>query len=799
MKHFKVSIILILIFNNVLSQNVTISGYVGDYLTKEKLIDAMVILNKNIIYTNEFGFYSITVSKNQNIEIKYKYLGYKDTLIKIYAENNKRIDILLFPENEISKIEVAAQKKSLHYNDLSQKQIKLIPCLVGEQDVLKAFQSLPGVQFGTEGTSNLYVRGGTPDQNLIIIDDIPIRYTEHFGGFVSVVDVNAINKIKLFKSGFPLKYGSANSSILDIRIKDGNSNKIQSEIYTGFISSKLSINGPIVKDKITFISTFRVCNIGAFTSILHSISPDVFNFQYYFYDFNFKTNYKINPKNKIDFTFYIGKDIAKSSYSSSYYEEIIKSDTIDKEESNTYWGNIIGSLRWTHSFSNKLFMKYVMGFTQYKYLINGMYNIFNQKNNQNYYSYSNLYCTNVQDILLKFDFDYFINSTNNLNFGFNIQKSFYSPGNLSIQTTSEYFTNVYTKNYSMFKPININIFSQYFFKLSNKINCVTGFLINNYLIYNYHKVNWALSAKINIEIGKLSTLSTNFDRTFQNQHLLTNRKTLTPADIWIAATKNIPSEFSYQYSVDYSYSNAKLLDFSFSIFLKQQKNLIELNRMAYLNDTLNAMSIENIIIAGGLGDIYGVETMFNKRINKFFLQFAYTLMYNNRKFSQINNGRPFPFTFDRRHYFQSIINFEINKNLNIQAFFIFSTGYPATIQSLKQKTIIIEEPGFENFLKFPVNQNYIQKIDYEKNEILIASSLNNLRMPCYHRLDLSLNWVKEKKKGTRTWSLNIYNVYNHHNAYFLLLTKYKNEKNLSLVKFTLFPIIPSISYSFKFK
>lgn len=786
---------------SVYSQKIKIYGYIIDKNTKEKLLNAYVKTDEeNVVLTNEFGYYSIIVNLSKTKEITYSYIGYRDTVLQINFVENHRIDVFLTQNLELGQIIVEAKKKENleYYNTITPKQIKLTPHIMGERDIMKNFQLLPGVQFGVEGSADLYVRGGTPDQNTIIIDDIPIYYTNHFGSFFSIFDENAINTANIYKYGFPARFGSTLSSLIDIRTKDGNMKKSEGEITVGLVSSKISLNGPIIKDKLSYIFNFRLCNYFFPSYIIRLVNPNSFNkYVYYYTDFNVKFNYIVSPKNKIDFTFYRGIDKNQILYDD---KSIVSLDNIrNTSELNNIWGNWLTSFRWTHSYGSNLFQKLVVGYTSFDY------KTYNDK-----YVYESARIISkdviqtksfVGNIIAKLNWDWFITNTSKINFGFFANKQIYIPHYENIIYEN---SDIDTVNFNFTLGKHLPTEGNFYFDFQKKFQ---GFVINLSYLYNIFKndstyKNTALSVRFEFFLSKKNKLTLSYDKSFQNKHLLCNYSVFSPNSVWLPVDSLHLPISSQQFSLNYTL-NVPNFEISISPFLKLQNNLIDYNHSTFTNDT-SSNTFENSLIKGGNGEIFGFEAMFNGTFKKIFFQASYTYMKNYRRFMDYRRNFATPFIFDRRHFVQVYVNCNISKSFSINANFIFGTGYPANSPVLMYLPAKEKEPT-SNFTEY-LNNYYTYDLQYEtvlyNNQdnpryIYVSTGIiENLRLPAYHRLDLSFVWSKEKKSGTRTWSIDIYNAYNHLNTIFL--TAYLEEDKLKIEKFALFPILPSISYRYKF-
>ncbi len=807
MKNIITLILFVITVNSLFSQNITVSGYVSDESSSEKLIGTYIFTNNDkVIQTNEFGFYSVTVPSNKDIVLEFKHLGFYSQKISINSNKNIEKNIYLKPNTEIDEITISARhKNNLDYYAFDAKEIRVLPCLTSEKDVVKSLQLMPGVQSGYEGTSDLYVRGGTPDQNLILLDDIPLHFINHIGGFVSIFDVNSINDLKLYKAGIPVKYGGHLSSVLDIRLKDGNMKKLEGEFSLGFISAKISLQGPIVKDKVSFLFSARKSNFDVLSWAFYKtqdFDDNLFMF-YSFYDINTKFNYKISEKDKIDFTIYSSIDINRS-YLKDTTKLILDNDIEEYIYSykNT-WGNYLNSFRWTHKYNNKLFQKTTLGYTKYQYN-RKLYYKERLLSSDTLKAYANAtYFTRIQDFIFKTDFDYFINNSNRLNFGLFATSHIYEPGNFTSEEWIDSPDTIYAEKKEQKRTnYDLNLYVDYSLKL-DKIRVNAGILANVYYIEDAFYPNIQPRIKFIYSPTKNIIFNASYDRTIQNIHILTMSSSIVPADIWVPATKIAPPEKGNQYSVGVS---ANFFDnkitISPSAFYKKSNNLIDFQKYFYADDTIKNPTWEQQIVTNGTAEIYGFEFLFELKLKKIKSWISYTYMKNYRTFEDLNNGEPFPFTFDRRHNLQFVFTYNFTEHISLAATFMYGSGYPVSLPINQMSYFNIAE-GRSNITVpnggevIPVGETY-SAINTFDNQTYFYGSLNSYRMPDYHTLNLAFNWSKEKKRGVRTWSFNIYNAYNRQNAYLIFLKKDVNRNKVNLYKFTLFPIIPSVSYSLKF-
>jgi len=809
-KSFVIIIAFVFLSLNILAQKISISGYVLDENSGEKLIGVIVYENENnAVITNEFGFYSLKIEAGKALKVKCKYLGYQENEKTFNSTKNVTFNFSLVSNASVSAVTVYGTKRQdMDSYSFSTERIKRLPSLTGEKDVLKILQLMPGIQFGNEGTSNIYVRGGTPDQNLILVDDVPMHFVNHLGSFVSIFDINAVNKITLIKNGFPAKYGGHLSSVIDIRLKDGNMEKTEGEFSIGIISSKISLNGPIIKNKLSYVFTLRHSNFEIITYPYSYISKEPFLNNYGFYDLNAKINLIISDKDKIDFSIYSGSDknimrMDETEIMPNRYNFKFISDY------ENAWGNFLTSFRWTHSYNNNLFQKFVLGYTRYNYGKNNSY-LAKNKITDSIESYGAMnYKTEIKDIVAKLDYEYFINSHNKLNFGISSIFHQYNPGDFSTEYWKKGTVDtVYnSKSEILLKPIDLDLYTDYNINF-NKLSANFGLRMNIYFLNGEIWKNFQPRFKVLFKPTSNNHISFSYDRMYQNIHVLTMSNSIIPADIWVPATNIAQPESSNQFSLRYSHIFNNKYSFGVSVFYKTLQNVIEYKRFFSISDTVENPTWEQQIETGGKGEIYGLEFLLEKTQGKFTGWISYTYMHNTRTFENLNNGLPFAFNYDRRHNLKLVGQYNFTDEISLNAVFMFGSAYPISLPIIKQNYVdIIEGSDFSGGSSWPIlvdeNVNNVSNYTFD-NITYVFDEINAYRMPAYHRLDLSLSMSKEMKRGTRTWSFNIYNVYNQKNPYYLMLgydDVYYDGKlitELVLYKITLFPFIPSFSYSFKF-
>ncbi|MHB9056104.1 MAG: TonB-dependent receptor [Paludibacteraceae bacterium] len=797
------------------AQNYTISGYIADKSSGETLLNASVFENQSGKGTvsNNYGYYTITLNSG-NVSLDYSYVGYSPETKEFLLTKDTTINIKLDASISLKEVTVVGKSNELGVKgsqmsaiEVPIEQIKNIPTLFGENDLIKALQLLPGVQSGTEGSAGLYVRGGGPDQNLILMDGIPIYNVNHMFGFFSAFNTDAVKNVTLYKGNFPARFGGRLSSVVDVRMKDGDDKNYHGNFNLGLISSKFNLEGPIWKEKTTF-------NISARRTYIDIISQPVIRYYekknnggedskttagYYFYDLNAKFTHKFSDKDKLYLSAYMGDDDIYTKYRTGY------TSTNEKKKSQWMnlkwdWGNAIVALRWNHLLGNKLFMNSTAAYTRYRsnmnvgYLSENIDKTVDPPKTQTE-EYKVGYRSGIEDYSLKVDFDYYPNTYHDVKFGADYTYHTFRPD----VSTFYMFNNQNNQNLKLDTVIGQgNIYSH-----ETKTYLEDNILITDWLKVNtglhfstFHvqKKNYlSLEPRFGMRVLLNDRLSLKAGYAHMNQyiHLLSNSSISLPTDLWVPTTKLIEPMKSDQYSFGAFYNMKNILDFSIEGYYKNMNNLIEYKDGASFMGESSGWE-EKVVV--GRGWSYGVEFLAQRSFGKTTGWLGYTWSKTERLFDspgqELNYGRVFPAKYDRRHDVSLTITHKFSEKIDISGNWVFATGNTATL-------------GLQTY-QGPIIPNTGQS--YSNNSQIYISSRNNYRYNNYHRMDLGVNFHKKKKRGIRTWNISIYNVYNQLNPFMVYKStegsmnmntgQYETESVLKQV--TLFPIIPSITYSFKF-
>ncbi|MBK9191341.1 MAG: TonB-dependent receptor [Crocinitomicaceae bacterium] len=764
----------------------TISGTLKDGATGEDIIGARIAvleLPGTGAISNTFGFYSLTLPKG-TYTLQYKSLGFQTFEEKIELNANITKNLEMLPEAKtFDAIEITTEKENenvtsgeMSVEKITMKDIENIPVIFGEKDIFKTMQLLPGVKSAGEGNSGFYVRGGGSDQNLILLDGAPVYNASHLLGFFSVFNSDALKDVKLYKGGAPAEFGGRLSSVMDIKMKEGNMKEFSASGGIGLISSRLTLEGPIVKDKGSFIVSGRRTYADIFLKLSdnEALNKSIL----YFYDLNAKANYRLGEKDRLFLSGYFGRD--NFGFSDQFGFD---------------WGNATGTLRWNHIYSDKLFGNTSVVFSNYNYKIKF------GGGNQTFEIGSE-----IQDINVKEDFDWYINSNNTLKFGGNFIHHTFKPGEIETGSGINFELNDIQKRYS----IESSVYIQNEQKIKKRIVLNYGLRFDNFTqlgpgdFYTYNNAgdvidtatfgDWepvtsynGLSPRMGITfiLNEQSSIKANYGRTYQFVHLISNTTATSPTDIWLPSSNNIKPEIADQYAIGYfqNFFDNKL-EGSIELYYKDMQNVIDYRDGAEV--TLNP-TVEGELLYGD-GRAYGMEFLLRKKRGAFTGWVAYTLSKTERLFDGINDSTWYPARQDRTHDISVVGMYEINKQIVVSATWVYYTGNAVTFPSGKY-----EVDG--------------QIVNY-------YTERNGYRMPDYHRLDLGITYtykdyktVKDAETGTEkqvprkwesSWNLSVYNAYARENAYSISFKENAETGETEAVQLALFKIIPSITYNFKF-
>ena len=765
-----------------------LSGTVRDSANGEDMIGATIFVKEanSGVATNSYGFFSLTLPKG-TYNVTVSYVGYVSYNQTIELNSNLKLDVALYEQRvETKEVIVTAERKDAQVKNLEMgvtklemKQISSIPPLLGEVDIIRSIQLLPGVSTVGEGASGFNVRGGGVDQNLILLDEAPVYNSSHLFGFFSVFNPDAVKDVKLSKAAIPANYGGRLSSVLDVRMKEGNMKKLAVQGGVGAIFSRLTVEGPIKKDKASFIIAGR----RSYADVLAKpfLKGDFASAKLYFYDFTAKANYIINKNNRVFLSGYFGRDV------------------FSFPGAKLSWGNSTATLRWNHLFSSKIFMNLTTYYSNYDYKIG-----FGEKKEEDSFEWT----ARILNYSVKPDFTWYLNDKNTITFGAQAIYYTFKPSDGVAISRGKSSDISLPKKYSVENAIYIANEQ----KLSSRLSVSYGlrFSIFNYIgagkkmIYAGQSGNvirqpigaedykdWETiqqyanpepRAAVNFSLTESSSLKVSYNRMAQYIHLISNTTASIPIDVYTPSTNNLKPQLSDQYSLGFFKNLGKNagIETSAEVFYKDMYNQLDYVDGANLNFNPN---LEGVIIPG-LGRAYGLELYVKKNEGRFTGWISYTLSKSERKVDGINQDKWYPNKYDRRHNLSIVGIYELTKRWSLSSTFTLGSGTPFT---------------------FATDKFQVQGVTVPYNP---GNPRNNYRLPTYHRMDLAAT-LKSKQKIRKSgffknysWEfvISVYNIYNRRNAFAILPRQNKDDPSKSdAIRFSIFgSTIPAVTYNFKF-
>jgi len=769
---FLTCVLCLLAVSSSAQKKYTISGFVKDAKTGEELIGATVVIKEiqaTGTATNAYGFYSITIPEGK-YTVTAQFVGYQSKAVEINLTQSVKQDYTLEEKASVlTEVVVSGERKDdnvtntqMGVDKINIKEIENIPVIFGEKDVLKTLSLTPGIKSAGEGNSGFYVRGGTADQNLILLDEATVYNASHLLGFFSVFNSDAIKDITFYKGTQPAEFGGRLSSVLDIKMQDGNDKKFGVEGGIGIISSRLKVEGPIKKNK----GSFTVSGRRTYADLFLKLSKDtsINKSRLYFYDINAKANYELGSKDKLFLSGYFGRDVL--GLGSRF--------GID-------WGNATATLRWNHLYSDKVFSNTAVIFSNYNYKIHLELPTTKAR-----------IISRLQDWNVKQDYQYFINAKNTIKFGFNSVYHKIIPGVVTRESDSTIHQLNLSNKYSWENAIYVS----HIFKPNSLFSIEYGLRLSSFSamgpgdFYSYdalgnttdtlsftkwHFVKTFFNPEPRVTMDYIltekSSIKAAYSRNVQNLHLISNSTTDNPTDMWIPSSNNVKPEIADQVSLGYfrNFRN-NMFELSGEVYYKFMQNQIDYKDGA--QTSLNE-NVESQLLFGK-GRAYGMELFFKKKFGKITGWVGYTLSRTEKKIEGINNGSYYPAKQDRTHDVSIVGMYQISKKWNISATWVYYTGNAVTFPSGKY-----EVAG--------------QVVNY-------YTERNGYRMPAYHRLDIGATWqIRKNLKSEQSLNISCYNVYGRENAYMINFQQDPNDPTKTqAVQTTLFRWVPSLTYNFKF-
>ena len=774
---------LIIVFSVVLSlpafsknetpKSATISGFVRDAKNGETLTGA-VIYPEEIptvgIATNSYGYFSLTLPVGK-YSLIVRFLGYKTKTIPLDLKENTQMSFDMEEESiSLKEITITGEKNNNNVvqseliSKINVREIQNIPVILGEKDILKTIQLLPGVTPAGEGNAGFFVRGGGVDQNLILLDEAPVYNPSHLLGFFSTFNSDAIKDITLYKGGFPAEYGGRLSSVVDIKMNEGNNKEFHFSGGIGIIASRLAIEGPILKNKGSFMIAARRTYADVFLKFLPHNGADstASRSTLYFYDLNMKANYQLSAKDRLYFSCYLGRDNFNLGGALGLN-----------------WGNVTATTRWNHIINDKIFSNTSLIFNRYSYKFNVAVGNLTMR-----------VISEIKDWNLKEDLHFYLNSKNTIKFGFNSIYHTFVPSKVDStaffrirsmdnrfalenalyisdeQTISSHLKVSYGVRYSLFSSIGPGTVYTYD-QVSDVVDSATyrkGKIFNSYGGFEPRLlVNYIINDSVSVKAS--------YARSRQYIHLLSNTTSTTPFDLWVPSNINILPEIADQYTLGYfrNFSN-NMYETSVEVYYKTLQNQIDYRNGANL--ILNNKVESQLVFGKGWG--YGAEFLIRKKYGKLTGWISYTLSKTKRQFPDINGGNVFLAKQDRPNNIAVVGMYELNAKLTFSATWIYISG---------------------NVVTFPSGRYLV-----DSNIVPYYTERNGYRMPDYHRLDIGLTWQRKKtKRFESNWNFSVYNVYGRFNAYAINFQEDPNDPTkMQAVQLSLFRFVPAVSYNFKF-
>ncbi len=769
MKLFLNSFYLFIYFSAIalvpsLAQNFTVSGYVTDTTNAETLIGAVVhdLSSSKAVATNSYGFYSLTLPSD-TYKLSFSFLGYEPVLKEIILDKNLTINTKMQPLGlTLKEVVVGSDGPDRETEEMKSSRMSIIkipikdisatPAIGGEVDIIKLMQLMPGVKRGDEGQTGMFVRGGDGDQNLILLDEATVYNVAHLFGFFSIFNTDALKDVTLIKGGFPANYGGRLSSVLDIRMKDGNLQKYTVEGGIGLLSSRLTLQGPIIKNKMAFIFSGRRSYIDQVFNGLHYYKESIPLLPYYFYDMNLKLNYKFSDNDRIYFSAYNGDDVLK--FKAGLNNSLFNFDFV--------LGNFTSTLRWNHLYNSKLFSNISLIHSQFRYDVQGKF-----------IDNSIIIKSSIQDIGIKIDFDYFKDPESHFLMGTSLINHNFRPNVIS---TSGEISNAYkSQSGVLITTQELSVYALHEKKFNDYFDLNYGMRISSAFSQNTFYAGIEPRAVLTYSINDISAIKASYSKTRQYMHLVSSSSIAFPTDLWYPVTKNVKPQSADQLALGYSIKIKKIKSFvNVEVYYKWMRNLIEYREGAVL--ILNDNFEQELV--SGLGKSYGMETSLTRTKGRFTGSIAYTLSWSTRQFAELNKGAVFFSKYDRRHDFSFLGKFDFSKRLSFSAAFVFATG--------SRLTPIVGQ--------FVMPNSSLTNIDI----LPIYSDKNAIVLPSSHRLDI--NFIiksKSEKRFSSEWHIGAYNVYNQAQPYRITIVQ-TSSGSYKYQAVGLFGFVPSIAYNFKF-
>ena len=801
------------------SKSHTISGYITDGKSQETLLGASVYDASTMkgTVTNNFGYYTLKLPDGQ-VNLKASFVGFEPYEANFVLKSDTVINIALAQSNQLNEVTVTARAIESNVKgtqmstiELPVMQLKKVPALFGEADVIKTLQLLPGVQSGTEGSAGMYVRGGGPDENLILLDGVPLYNANHAAGFFSAFNADAIKNVTLYKGNFPARFGGRLSSVVDVRMRDGDMYEYHGNVSLGLIASKFNVEGPIVKGKTSFNLSFRRTYYDLLTApiinyvVKHQSENEVGKSSawggYYFYDLNLKVNHKFSDKDRLFLSLYSGDDkvYASVKYNESWHNNY-SGDVNATERLNLdwKWGNRVAALRWNHVIRPNLFMNVTGAYTQYRHYLGAEAGEEETQVNQGTTStYSESMTlglhSGIYDLSAKADFDYKPFENHDVKFGGSLTHHRYKPTTTGIHISESEggytgFTFDSVTSDARVRALETDLYIEDNWDINNFLKLNAGLHFSTFSVDQ--KTYPSLQPRLSMRALVTENFSIKAGYAYMSQyiHLLSSNAISLPTDLWVPVTGSIVPMNAHQVAVGAFY-DWKGFEFSVEGYYKKMNNVMEYKDGSSFF-SLDQTNWQDKVVMGD-GWSYGIELFAQKQVGQFTGWVGYTWAHADRLFDrqgqELNFGKVFPAKYDRRHDLNIVLMYEFNKRIDVGATWIYSSGNCATL-AMQDYHGLLQQGHY-----YPPTIGYVE-------------SRNNYRYSSYQRLDLVANFHKQKKHCERIFSINVYNTLCHNNPFIVIPEEHTvydgTTGQTTSVKYLdqicIFPIIPTLSWQYKF-
>lgn len=772
----------------------TISGFLVDGESGEALRYGQIVSGNKLGATaNVYGYYSFQHPVGEVTLITYFGSFVPDTLT-FFLSNDTSLTISLTPVLTLGEVEIIGQipiqdQTRMSTHEVSIEKIRQMPAFLGEVDVLKALQMMPGVQGGNEGTTGLHVRGGNPSQNLILLDGVPLYYVNHLGGFFSIFDPAAIDHVELITCGFPASYGGRTSSVLDLRMKEGNLYEYHGNASLGIVSAKAMLEGPILAGKSSFLISARRTYVDLFTRVVTRANSDGDrDLGYQFYDINAKIHSQLGEKGKIFLSTYLGDDRLRIRFTE---EELSDELRLESESDNRLaWGNQVVALRWNQLWGDRWFSNLTSTYTRYRYQTDFVFNssVVEGTDTARLSSLAR-FQSGIREWGSNLTVDYYAAPNHAIKLGGEGKVFTFTPGTSAIESSAISLAGVDTTFGSeAIAGWAASVFVEDSWKPSSTLSFLLGTRVNVYGVEGTQYLVVEPRVSMRQKLGDQIAFKASAARMSQFVHLLSNSNAGIPTDLWVPSTKEIPIERSWTTAIGLAGTTGRSTwQWSVEAYYRTMDGLIEYKAGEILAGSVSDWRQK--IESGGTGEMMGLEAYLEKKKGNTTGWLSYTLAWSNRHFPTLNEGREFPYKYDNRHTLNLFLTHQFSERLSLSGIWVFQSGNAVTLPTARHNTAFPFDATIEVFQLVSFGQIH-----------LFEGGRNSFRFRSYHRLDLSLNHRKQKKLFSRVWSLGLYNAYGRRNPYFYFYDNVRvgGQIESRLKQFSLFPIVPAISYQLEF-